>query len=477
MIAGLVRWAGQGRSGLWLGLGLFAALVAMSWIGFIASDDATYVQGAYGWIDAFPGFFVGAHGTIRTVLTVPMALSFKIFGENSFAMVLPCLLYVLAFMVIVWRAVRDAAGEWSAALVLMLLATSPLIVIQSSIADVDVIEMCFLFASVLLFWRCLDQGPDPKRLLMAGALAGCGFLARETAVFVAVFYALFFVAGHRFHRKHYLWIALGFLGAWGLELLYLGLMTGDPLYRFHLSLHHDSSIDRTIDLAGNVIVNPLIDPVLVLLANQEFMALFFLAVPLGGWLCFGNTVSPRIRHFARVIGLFGIVWFVCVGAAQKLLPLNPRYFMNSCAAACILTGMALAQIGWKRRSWLWPLAIFGILASGNLLGIYVENKDSAFAERTLATLAARYPDKVIHTDPATRARADVPLYWVRALDRVVNSPPGPGMLFVYNPASVDTPNHWMTAAQQPVYLPQANWRTLESFEPDAPYLARAIEAT
>ena len=37
-------------------------------------------------------------------------------------------------------------------------------------------------------------------------------------------------------------------------------MTGDPLYRFHISLNHDATIDRSLDLAGNVIVNPLIDP-------------------------------------------------------------------------------------------------------------------------------------------------------------------------------------------------------------------------
>jgi hypothetical protein len=307
-------------------------------------------------------------------------------------------------------------------------------------------------------------------------MAGCAFLTRETAIFIAVFYALFFLAGHRFHRKYYLWIAAGFLSVWGLELLYLGLMTGDPLYRFHISLHHDSTINRNIDLAGNVIVTPLLDPMLVLLLNQEFMVLFFLAVPLGGWLCFSSSIAPRVRHFARVIALFGIVWFLCIAAAQKLLPLNPRYFMITCAAASILTGMALAQIDWKKRSWLWPLAVLGLLAGGNLVGIYVENKDSGFAERTLAQVAARYPDKVIHSDPATRLRADVPLRWENARDRVIGSVPGPGMLFFHDPVSVEKPNTWLKAADLPAYVPQANWRKLESFEPDAPYLARVIEA-
>ena len=60
-----------GRRGLWIGLALFALLVALSWVGFIASDDTTYARGAYGWIEHFP--YVGGHGTIRYPITVPMA--------------------------------------------------------------------------------------------------------------------------------------------------------------------------------------------------------------------------------------------------------------------------------------------------------------------------------------------------------------------------------------------------------------------
>jgi 4-amino-4-deoxy-L-arabinose transferase-like glycosyltransferase len=148
MIARLTNWVGQGRNGLLLGLGLFLALVAMSWVGFIGSDDATYAKGAYGWIDAFPGLYVGGHGTIRYLITIPMALSFSIFGENSFGMVLPCLLYSLAFMILAWRAVRDAASTLSANLALLVLATSPLLVIQSR--RVSCSPPCFSFGAALI---------------------------------------------------------------------------------------------------------------------------------------------------------------------------------------------------------------------------------------------------------------------------------------------------------------------------------------
>ena len=82
-------------------------------------------------------------------------------------------------------------------------------------------------------------------------------------------------------------------------------MTGDPLYRFNISLHHNSTIDRSVDLAGNVIVHPFIDPLLVLLINQEFMLLLPIAVPLGAWLCFGKSIEPACaigRGWSRYSG-------------------------------------------------------------------------------------------------------------------------------------------------------------------------------
>lgn len=469
-----LRQARGDVGGLVLGLALFALLLVFGWVGFIGSDDVTYARGAYGWLESFP--YVGGHGTIRYPITIPMALSFRLFGENEVAMVLPSLLYVVAFLVGVWFAVRSVAGPRAALFALGALVTSPLIVVQSTIAGVDVIEMAFLFASVLLFWRCLDRGPEPRLLLASGAFAGLAFLTRETALFVVPFYGLLFLVGHRFARRHYLWIAAGFLAVWGLELIYLGIMTGDPLYRFNISLNHDSSIDRSIDVAGNLIVHPVIDPLLVLLFNQEVMLLFYLAVPLTFWLCISRRVDPRVRHFARILALFGAVWVVCIGAAQTLLPLNPRYFMISCAVACILTGIALAQLlgGTRTQRRGAMIAAAGLLA-GNLIGIYVENKESLFAERLLARILNE-GSGVIHTDPMTRYRADMLLQWSGARERVEARPPVVGDVYLYNPAHASSANSRMPATIAPAYLPSPQWVVMSVHEPSPTFAAKMIEA-
>ena len=469
-------WIARGVNGLIVGLMIFYALVALSWTGFIASDDVTFAHGAYGWLEQFP--YVGGHGTIRYTITIPMALAFRIVGENAFAMALPGLLYLTGFLVVAWLAVRRAAGPLPAFGALAALATSPLLVIQASIANVDVIELFFLTASVVLFWRCVDGEARTGRLIAAGALAGAAFLTRETAIFVAVFYGLYFLVGYRFSRVRYLWIAAGFIAVWAVELAYLWAMTGDPLYRFHISLHHDATIDRSVDLAGNVIVNPLIDPLLVLLLNQEFMLLFWIAPPVIAWLVFGRSVTPAIRRFARMIVLFALVWFVCVGAAQHLLPLNPRYFMICTAMASMLGGTALVLLI-ARGGRTMGLAVLGFMAliASNLVGIAVENKQSTFGERQLARIVAAHSNAIISTDPMTRYRADMLLRWEHGGPRVVDGPPAPGSLFFYNPAHAAAANFKTPPERVALYQPRPEWPAVARYRPPPTWLARIGEST
>ena len=470
-------WIAKGHRGLWLALAIFALCLALGWVGFIASDDATYVVGAYGWLEQFP--FVGGHGTIRYPLTIPIALSFLVFGEGEVAAILPSLAYLLVFLFFTWRVLCGVAGRLAAFVALLLVVTCPLIAVEASIASIDIPEMTLLMGGLFVLWRCLETGPDARRLFLVGALVGVAFLARETAIFSVPFFALLFLAGHRFSRWHYLWIAAGFLAVWSLELVYLGIMTGDPLYRFNIALHHDATIDRTIDLAGNVLVHPLIDPVLVLFINQEFMALMLFAVPVTAWLCFGASIEPRLRHFARIMALFGLCWWICVGAVQNLLPLNPRYFMVTSTIACLLTGIGVARLlgSQTQRLRLIGLGALAILLATNALGILVENKNPIFGERQLVQVLSDRPGLTVHTDPMTLYRAEYLLRWSGTTARAAAEPPRGGDFYYYNPARSAEANAHMTAAQQPDYQPQAGWQLVATYEPEPDAMVRLLMMT
>lgn len=451
-------------------LGIFIALVSLFWVGFVASDDVTFATGGYGWIEDFP--FVGGHGTIRYPITIPMAVSFFSFGGNEVAMILPSLLYMMGAITIAFLLIGRAAGMRAAVLALLCVVTAPLFVVQGSIANVDMPELFYQLASFALFVKGLRQTAPARWFFAAGVMAGLGFLTRETSVFIAGFYALLFIAGYQQSRWRYLWIAAGFLMIWSLELLYLGAMTGDPLFRVNIALNHDSSINRSIDVAGNFIVHPALDPLLVLLVNQEFVLLFWLGIPAAIWMMWSRKVPAEEQRLARLLGLYGMSIFVATGSAATLLPLNPRYFTAPAFVAALLLGMAIAHV-WRRRRAAAALLLAVHLAA-NIAGAYAENRHPVYGVRVYAELAARLPEPV-YTDPMTRYRATLLLKWHNAQQRGVASPPISGGLYLWNPALAATPNSRMPAEQLPAFaLPRG--QVIARMQPKLDPLLRLIDA-
>jgi len=187
-------------------------------------------------------------------------------------------------------------------------------------------------------------------------------------------------------------------------------------------LHHGGGkVDRGIDLAGNVIIHPIVDPLLVILDNQEFVFLFWIAIPLGIWMAFRKAVSPAVRHAVIVFGGVGLFWFLCAGAAHDLLPLNPSYFLITALGATVVTALALAELLRNQSQRLVLVALF-LLIGGNIAGIYVENRNSLFGEKALAAVTQRYSG-TLYTDPMTRYRADLLLTWKDAAERVSGDAP------------------------------------------------------
>ena len=457
---------------LTLSLAVFIALVAYGWTGYLASDDAIYAAGAYGWLREFP--YVGGHGTIRYTITIPIALSFLTFGEQEFSLALPALLYTLGLIGILVAITHRNTGSTAALILAGLLATNPILVTWASIASVDIIEAFFLFLSLTFFYRSVTQGATAGRLLLTGAFAALAFLTRETTVFFVAFIGVLFLFGYGIDRWRYFIIGAGFLAVWLAEVLYLFVMTGDPLYRLNISLHHGGGkIDRGIDLAGNVIIHPIVDPLLVILANQEFVFLFWIAIPLGIWMAFRKAVSPAVRHAVIVFGGVGLFWFLCAGAAHDLLPLNPRYFLITALGATVVTALALAELLRNQSQRLVFVALF-LLIGGNIAGIYVENRNSLFGEKALAEITQRYPG-ALYTDPMTRYRADLLLTWKEAAERVSGDAPPPGSVYVYNATRANRPNKFMPKDEMGAYQPQGDWKPLEEVRPSSKIAGRLLK--
>ncbi|WP_198149766.1 glycosyltransferase family 39 protein [Colwellia sp. MT41] len=450
---------------------VFLGLVMISWVGYLGSDDVTYANGAYGWINEFP--FVGGHGTIRYTITIPMALTFIFLGENELCLALPTILYCLGLLGIIAYLINKEFSVGYMAAVLLFFVTSPMLVIWSSIASIDIVEAFFVFSAVVVFYFSIKGTVSSKGLFITGALCGVGFVTRETAIFIAPFFVLLFVFGYKIPRKYYLLIAVGFFSVWAIELLYLTVMTGDPLYRVNISLNHDSAIDRSIDKAGNVLLHPFIDPLFVLLLNQEFGILFWFAIPLGVWL-YKTSDSLHDKNFFLVFGIFAIVWFVCASLATTLLPLNPRYFMVSSLVAIMFLGIGLLKIynlGYYKKS---VLGIMLAVVSINLLSLYIENKSLLFGEKAMMTFVKNNLNETIYTDPMTKYRARLLLKW-QGLDEFVKVDEQPlNGIYIYNPARALHVN-WLMAKEKKVYFqPKNSWVLIKKMSPEPRLLGQII---
>jgi 4-amino-4-deoxy-L-arabinose transferase-like glycosyltransferase len=435
-------------------------VISYMWIGFLGSDDvAWYYAGARGWLDHPP--FVGGHGTIRYLLTLPVAASISTFGDTQLALLLPSLIYGLAvsFIVMLWSLrhySRSAAFFGTAALM-----TIPIAAQYMSVANIDLVEAFFVFAGLILFLESIDRGATVGRVLASGVCLGAAFLCRETSAFVLLAFSILFLCGFGLSRKWYFVLGAGFIAINLVQSLYLGVMTGDPLYRYHIIEGADPYLDRAVNLEGNVRIHPLIDPLLVILINQEYALLFWLACPAIYGLLRHAKVQGVQRNAVILFAVVAFCWIVGVAALPKALVLNTRYFVMPAMLLALPVGWFIAwQWGSKKRLWAGLIGV--LLFGGNFAAMAVDNKDFMFGELQLVKAARMHPDETIYTDEQSYTRSYMLLKWAQVLARVKPSRPEPGKIFLENSARAsEFPPEMITTC----YRDRKNWQKLAEFEP------------
>jgi hypothetical protein len=376
------------------------AAVAAGWTGFIASDDELYFGGALKWAagELFPG---DSHWTTRFPLVLTLAAMIKLVGASALALHLTALAWFAVFVTVGIALARRIAGTrcgWFAGL---LLASMPLNALGGSIVNCDLPEATFLMLGAWLLigeiglarlWRCV----------LAGICFGLAMLCRETAVLALSGLGLLFLAGRPLPRWALLAAGGGAAAVLVGEAAFQYLMTGDALHRYSLAFNHDSSLDRAANEEGNLLVHPAIDPLLVVLVNNEFALLFWLAIPA---LIALRRGGMDWRRFAPVAAM-GAASFVLVALLAHKLVLNPRYFTPSAVAAAILVGAWLARLEWRRAA-----AFAGVAVALNLLMLMLQNNHPRWPSEALAIAAAEHPAQTIASDRDTMVRAQQRLTW------------------------------------------------------------------
>jgi 4-amino-4-deoxy-L-arabinose transferase-like glycosyltransferase len=463
-MANAILRAAASPAGLALGvLGLFGGMLASFWTGFLASDDALYWAAAGKLLTQFP--YVGdSHWALRQTLVVPMAIARALMGDTPLALVLPTLIYSGALLVMLALWLRTHAGVLAAAVAVALVATNPQIVSWSSTADIDPAKLFFVFAALILYLRGIRPGAGLAPLAGAGVLAGLGYLTHETTMFATAAIGVLFLAGYGMPRGRYMMMAAGFVPVVLSEFLFLGLMTGDPLHRHRptMGLTHDVTISRWVDQGATVpIIHPLIDPVTMLLLNQNFGLLAWIGVPLAVWLLASRRLSGERLRIAQVMMVVAVVWTLLSAGLWQLLPLTPRYFLVPAVLVSVVAGIAISELARGGRARLAALLVAAMLLA-NSVAVALSNRDLMFGEETLAELAT-LTSGVIHTDASTRTRAHVLLGWEGVADRVTAAAPQPGQLFYFNPVRLP-----------PGSAVDPGWEVVQQYQPPARPVVSAI---
>ena len=420
-----------------------AATLGFAWIGYLDSDDKLMFRGAVGWLNEFP--YVGqTHHEVRHFVTVPMALSMRVFGVNETGIIVPTVLYFVGIVICTYFGVKHIADRASALLATVLLATLSLFATRATIPDADITMLFFLVTSIWLFIFACDRQKRTGYLFASGVMAGCAWLTKETTSALLIFYGLLFLLGYRIPRRQYWIMAAGFLLILFAETAYMYFSTGQPFYRYVLAL---TAVDvwpaaaeggEGFDNIGNVRIHPVIDPLLVLFANNDFSLLFYFSLPAAWWVLKGRfQKEDKRRGFSLLILGLGLIWFIAIVLLLSKF-LHPRYFCLTAYLATIVLALWIRYDVWFRSRIVASLIVVLLLTS-NLASIYVGNRDPLFGERALREFAAQ-SEEVIYTDHLSHRRARFLLETQGLSDSVKSEGKLPAeALFFHNPNRTEYP--------------------------------------
>lgn len=452
----------------------------LGYVGFIASDDGSYSEAAIGWLDHFP--YVGInHWGLRHAVVLPVALSFWLGGINELTMMLPTKVYSLLLILLTYGCLARLVERRTALLASALVALTPIFVLPSSPSD-DPVECFFVVASFWAFYFGSGTRTRLTLLLLSGICAGVAFVTRETSAIITLFYGILFLLGWRLPRAYFFVIAGGFLAVLAIDTVYLASVTGDPLYRFHISIGavtSDNPLDPKsaaalpvqdgLDFAGLIAAPRLIQPILMLFTAHTFGPIFFLVIPAGLWLWKNRGLRETQFEIARLWGFLGLIWFLTLSYVLIVLYVDPRYFSVTVYCALLIVALWLRTPSLKRISF----GLISLLSVGDLLMIYLDNKNLIFGEKTLVAVA-RASDEPVYTDPATLNGAKFLLKHTAAGHEVLAGLARPGGLFFYNSSPTRLEFYRDSVGR---FEPRATWTLLRSFDEEPKLSARILRAS
>ncbi|WP_247596189.1 MULTISPECIES: glycosyltransferase family 39 protein [unclassified Rhodococcus (in: high G+C Gram-positive bacteria)] len=185
----------SGRRWEWIGLGALLLGTAVAYI---------WGLGASGWANSFysaaiqagsvswKAFFFGSSDAANSITVDKppmslwlMALSVRIFGLNSWAMLIPQALLGVGAVALLWATVRRQFGAAAGLLAGLTLAVTPVAALMFRFNNPDALLVLLMIAAVWAAMRAVEGGRT-RWLVLTGVFVGFGFLTKQLQVMLVI---------------------------------------------------------------------------------------------------------------------------------------------------------------------------------------------------------------------------------------------------------------------------------------------------
>ena len=169
---------------------------------------------------------------VRTGIIYATSISYRLFGINDFSSVLFVLLTSIASIILIFYFGKLLFNEKVGLMASFLLSFFPLDVVYSTKLLSDLPSAFFMALGVYIFLYSELKSKLRYGIgyFLAGIFIGIGYLIRESAVLIALFFIAYILYEKRIKKEYFL-VPFGFLVIFVLESLMFFAVTGNPLFR------------------------------------------------------------------------------------------------------------------------------------------------------------------------------------------------------------------------------------------------------
>lgn len=364
----------------------------LSWSSGVYDDEGIYARNAVWWVETGRWLIPAGY---NTALNYPVpflfqSVAFRVLGTSLFAARMVSVAFAGGLIVVSGLLARRTVGRLAAALVVLLLASHPLLFFYSRYAHLDVAMVFWCVLAVLLM---AARWPTPWLVVGAGVAALLGVLTKTSAVFVIPVLVLVPLVADSYRGdrlRPVVWLLGTLVTGW---LLYFLLWVW-PHAADYAAVAQSVTTDRMRLEVGWIVTG-----FLLALANLAVRDSTLTVVAL-----IAALFLPLLHVFTRrekAVLAGALLWLALyLGLIGLTHYLPTRYFVPAVPAMALIAGLALktvARLGRGGRV-LAIAAVTGIVADQSLsIAVYLAGPNHSM--RDVAGMITRDLERTPHESP------------------------------------------------------------------------------